>query len=180
MKRMLVFAFLLALFMVFAAVAPAMAVSPKKIPVTVTRSMPSFVQGNFWYTEGGTYHVRHAEFGFGTYTVTGEGVSLSGYSTSSFNGNLNLKTNVGDACYRSQLIFADGTFEGIITNHGEMVIIPNTYPIPTYRGYLLLWNGAFRGVWHGTDDYQGWTMVLDYETANGAAPAQVTGYLLIP
>ncbi|HLN45742.1 MAG TPA: hypothetical protein VK209_08550 [Candidatus Sulfotelmatobacter sp.] len=53
-------------------------------------------------------------------------------------------------------------------------------PITSLIGYLALRNGDWKGVWHGTGDYQGWTYVLEYEVVNGVTPSPLIGYLMIP
>jgi hypothetical protein len=179
-KIILVMVFLtLAILMLTIAVTPARAENPKKLPVTVVRTGVTFTQGDYWYTEGNTFHVRDALAGINTYTITGDGISLIGSGPNTvYNGNLNLDTGIGQQVFHSELVFPGGTFVGTVTTHGEMYIYPG--PNTALIGYLALRNGDFKGVWHGTGDYQGWTYLLEYTVVNGVAPSPLRGYVLIP
>lgn len=92
----LVFAFLL----MFIAIVPVLAESPKKIPVIVTRTGVTFVQGDYWYTEGDIFHVQDATAAITTYIIAGEGISLIGSGPHTvYDGNLNLKTGIGQQTF---------------------------------------------------------------------------------
>jgi hypothetical protein len=172
-KRVLVFA--VALMAVAMLATPALAETPKKISITIVASGWTVDVGETWMTEGGTYHTRGGYLESTSYKVTGDGVNaiygMSGYSYSDpFFGNLNLKTGIGHIQYDSTLVFPGGTFEGVINYRGTCIIGPN--------GGIRLTDGHSRGVWHGTGDYQGWTLVRTQ--ARPPPPGQPHGYLLIP
>ena len=93
----------------------------------------------------------------------------------------------------STLEFQDGTFEGTISVSGNFTVVPVTSPvslipdapIPTQipglpAGTIIADNTIQRGVWHGTGQYQGWTLFLEYQTINEAASLPLVGYLLVP
>jgi hypothetical protein len=177
-KAILVSGLTLLLLLSFAA--PAMAATSKEIQVTVVRTNTFLVQGDYWYTKGDTFHSRDWVIGFNSYSITGDGISLVGYTSSVTDGNLNLKTGKGSQHFDSHLVFADGTFVGIIQVKGTFVVLPETYPIPYLRGYMVPVNVEFRGVWHGTGDYTGWIFQLEYEVVNYVVPSLLIGSMLIP
>jgi hypothetical protein len=179
-KSFVVWTLVLFVVMMMATVAPSMAVSSRKIPVIFTRANPFFGQGDFWITEGDVYHVRDTTVGFDGYLVTGVGVYLEGSTLSTGVGNLNLKNNVGHIAYDSHIEFQDGGFDGTISISGTFAIVPDTYPDPTIRGMMVPWNAVQHGVWHGTGEYRGWTLVLDFETTEGVTPSPLLGYLQVP
>jgi hypothetical protein len=179
-KTLAVLTMTLLVAMMTATLAPSMADSSRKIPVVFTRQNPSFSQGDFWTTEGDVYHVRNTAIEFGSYLVTGEGVYLEGSTQGTGVGNLNLKNNVGHLTYDSHLEFQNGGFDGTISISGTFIIVPDTYPNPELRGIMVAWNANQHGVWHGTGDYTGWSLVLDFETTEGVSPLPLIGYLLVP
>ena len=162
----------LALLMMFAAVAPVFAETSKKIPVTIVRTGTHWTLGdNVWTTEGNTYHSRGSLFGFSSYKVTGPGITLVGSSQSIADQNENFKTGIGDQHFDTQIVFPDGTFEGVTNIRGTY----KSYTSVNFPGFLAAISTVSKAVYHGTGLYQGWT--LELETATGLP---VTGYLLIP
>jgi hypothetical protein len=145
----------------------------KKIPVTFTRTGVFFNLGtDVWTTNGDTYHTRGSTTGYTSYSITGPDVNLiGGTSSANLDQNLNLKTSEGEQHFDSTIAFADGSFVGGHNVKGTFII----YTTVGFAGLLKSVDTTTRGVWHGTDAYQGWTLVMD--TATGQP---VTGYLLIP
>ena len=167
--------------------APAMAENSKKIPVTFTRGGSFLTTGEHWYSEEGDYHLRDTTIGFATYAIAGPSISYTGNSEGTMWSNLHEVHKVGSntigygqATTDSQIVFSnDGTFEGIIQMKGTFAILPETVAT-NLRGYTMLVNGDFRGVWHGTGIYAGQTLMLEYTVVNGVTPSTLTGTLLIP
>lgn len=166
----------LAMIMMFAAVAPAFAETSKKIPVTFVRTGAfSTLPSDVWTTDGDTYHSRGSLYGFNSYKVTGPGVNLVGSSQSVVDQNFNNNTNVGNVHYDGNIVFPDGTFEGVTNVRGTF----RDYLSKNYPGMLAPNDTVSKGMYHGTGAYQGWTLVVEGNYVNGTAlPA--TGYLLIP
>jgi hypothetical protein len=169
-----------------AASLPAMAMTPKKITVMFTRGGSFLTTGDHWYSEDGDYHLRDTTVGFHTYAISGQGISYEGSSEGIMWGNLHNVHSVGPntvgdggTITDSSIFFTDGNFEGIIQMKGTFVIYPETAPVFA-RGFTAVFNGEFRGVWHGTGIYAGQTLILEYEYVNGAVPSTLTGTLLIP
>lgn len=180
MKKISVVFLVVTLFMMFVSIAPVMASTSKEIEVTFVRAVPFTVKGEYWYTEGDTFHTRNAGTGFNNYSIIGTGISLNGNTSSTYIGNVNLKTMEGNQLYHSQIVFPDGTFEGTITMKGTFTILPDDYPVEKYRGLMRGVDVVFSGIWHGTDAYRGWILTLDYETVGGVTPSPLIGYLSIP
>lgn len=148
MKKILVLSFTL----IFATILilPVFAVSPKKIPVTISGNFDTF-----WFTpgditiSGNMKHCRDMTQGFGEYTITGDGISLVGYSEGTGDYNINELNGKGSIKYNINLVFPDGTFEGVLVGHGTF-----TYMF----GYPFLVEGSLHLVAQGTEDYSGWTL----------------------
>jgi hypothetical protein len=172
MREKIALAFAIVLLVTLMIVPASLAESSKKIPVVLTRFDPFFSQGDSWITNGDIYHVRETVVGFGTYSVTGVGVYLTGSAFDTGVGNLNLKNGVGHIAYDSHLEFQDGTFEGTVSLSGTFTVAPS--------GTLIANNTIQKGIWHGTGQYQGWTLVLEYQTKDGATSLPLIGYLLVP
>lgn len=165
--------FLIAAFaLTIVAVAPASAAPSTKIPVTFARTGIQWTLGNdYWTTPDNTYHSRNSLFGFSSYRVVGTGINLVGSSQSIVNQNEDLNTGIGEQHLRTTITFPGGTFKGLTQISGTY----KTYTSITYPGFLAAVNTDQKGVYHGTGDYQGWT--LEIETTTGQP---VTGYILIP
>jgi hypothetical protein len=191
MREKIALVFAIALLVTLMIVPASLAESSKKIPVVFTRFGPFFSQGDSWITNGDIYHVRETVVGFGTYSVTGVGVYLTGSSVDTGVGNLNLKNGVGHITYDSHLEFQDGTFEGTLSFSGTFTLVTETNPLPEPgapipaltpgppSGTLIANNTIQKGIWHGTGQYQGWTLVLEYQTKDGATSLPLIGYLLV-
>jgi hypothetical protein len=174
LKRILIAISILVLLSLTIAVVPVMAENPKKIPVTFTRLGGSASLGdNHWYTDGDIYHIRDGTVAYSTYKVIGDGISYSGSSHSTFNANLNLKTSRGTQIYHITIDFTDGSFEGAVNFIG-------TFSVSQTTGLMRPIDAHFKGVFHGTEDYVGQTLVLEYDVVNGVSPSPLVGYLLIP
>ena len=181
MKKIAVVVLAFALLMMFSAIAPVMAASSKRIPVTFVRASPFLIKGEFWVTEGDTFHSRGWGAGFNSYCVMGTGLSLVGGTSGTYVANVNLKTGVvgereGSQIWHSHLTFADGTFDGIIIAKGSFAIVSSG----SFIGYMSGVDTVVSAIWHGTGAYRGWTLTLDYETQAGVVPSPLMGYLLIP
>lgn len=147
---------------------PVMAVSPKKIALTIERS-------GFWYTPtpdfwitGNVRHSRGASRGFSNWVITGAGMpTLTGSSSAVGNYNINLENGHGAVQLKVTLTFSSGTFEGTTNLRGTLAIAPNGFPMPIDAiGHARL---------QGTDDYKGWTLVW---TRVGGVFTEA--YMLIP
>jgi hypothetical protein len=173
--------------LILLAVPPVLADNSKKIPVTFTRSGGYASVGEHWYVDD-TFHLRGTIVGFNVYRITGQGISYSGNSEGTMWTNLhNVHTVVvssitttvgyGQATTDSQIVFGEhGTFEGVIQMKGLFKISTAA----STEGYTTLLNGEFRGIWHGTGEYTGQTLILEYTPTNGIPPSPLVGTLLIP
>ncbi len=149
---------------------PAMSVSPKKIPVTVSRSgsYVDFPPSSRVWTRGNVRHCRGFTGGWLTFDFMGDDVSIPG-SVETYYGsyNVNLKNGRGYVHRRMVLTLDDGgIFEGEhiqngIFSTGGMIPMPIDVHIHV--------------VFRGTGDYQGWTIVRTGQTGE---PWE--SYLLIP
>jgi hypothetical protein len=177
-KQILAFSFVF-LFVALLA-APVLADSSNKVPVTFTRTSSFLVVGEHWYSDDNTFHVRGNQIGYHSYIVAGNGINYVGSSAGTMLGNLNLKNSVGHQTFDSQIVFAAGTFEGVLTFKGTFGVVPDTYSVVALRGYMYPIDVTVKGVWHGTGAYTGQTLVMEYDIVNRVTPAPITGYLLIP
>lgn len=157
----------LTLMIVFSAmlIVPALAVSPKKIPVTISPSDFTFTPGVVTVT-GNMQHCKDMTQGFGKYIVTGGGITLEGYSEGTGDYNININNNKGSIQYDVNIVFPDGTFVGKLIGHGTFGF---------YFGYPYIVEGTLHLVAQGTDDYSSWT--LTYTQIDGQF---VNAELLIP
>ncbi len=171
--RQVITVFLIAAFaLTILAIAPASAAPSTRIPVTFARTGIQWTLGDdYWTTPDNTYHSRNSLFGFSSYRVTGSGISLVGSSQSIVNQNEDFNTGIGEQHLRTTITFPGGTFEGVTQISGTY----KPFTSITYPGFLAAINTNQKGVYHGTGDYQGWT--LEIETATNQP---VTGYVLIP
>ncbi len=188
MKKVAIVVLALAVLMLFAVFAPAaMAQTPKKIPVVVTRGGTGWTLGlDFWTTEGGVFHSRNSELTGSIYTIVGEGISLGGTNRGIANQNLNiegmtatLKFGKGNVHIDSTLTLTDGvrsgTFEGILQYEGTFI----KFNTGKFAGLLISGNAVAHGVWHGTGDFKGWTYALEEEFVNAVSQG-IEAYILIP
>ena len=188
MKKNAVVVLALAVLMLFAVFAPAaMAKTPKKIAVAVTRGGTVWTLGlDFWTTEGGVFHSRNSEITGSIYTIVGEGINLGGTNRGIVDQNLNiegmtevLKYGKGNMRIDSTVTLTDGvrsgTFEGILQYQGSFI----KYEKGKFAGFLIPGNAVAHGVWHGTGDFQGWTYTLEEEFVGGTSQG-VEAYILIP
>jgi hypothetical protein len=74
--------------------------------------------------------------------------------------DVNLETKKGVLHYTIEIMLDDGTFKGTISCYGTFAII-NPEPDVYYANQL---GGFRRGVLHGSDEYQGWKIVVAGET----------------
>ena len=182
MRKVAVVVLAFALLMIIPAVAPALAMNSKWIPVVINRTGLWAVTGNHWFTEGDTYHLIDTPQGFTGYSITGTGIPYVGSTTGTqVVANINLKTEQGKTTSLSTIILPGGTFEGVIHTQGYMRIYLDAPPVPVpYRGYIVLWDGTFEAQWTGTGEYEGQKLVLEYTVVNGVVPSPLNGYLFIP
>jgi hypothetical protein len=174
-KKLLMVSLLISsmLFAVAAAVAsPVMAQTPKKIPVTVTVPIDSFVfipPEKSWMTDGLTVHNR----GIGwmlTYIIqdtatNGEVINLVGAFESSLSDNWN--SNVGAFRFDAKITLPGGTFEG---NH-----IAKSHDIVLVDGVPTPMGTSARAVLHGTGVYQGWQFTYSMDNYDFTE-----AYIMIP
>jgi len=161
-----------ALLFVAMMVAPVLAVSPKKIPVTTQMS------GSYWipppptevWTSGNVQHGRGFTGGHLSYNITGEGMpDLNGSQTTYYGDyNVNLKNGHGVIRRKMVITFDGGTFEGNNIQHGIITMMGGVFP--------RLDEGTVHAVFHGTGDYLGWTFVVTVEQPGSIREA----YMLIP
>jgi hypothetical protein len=160
-----------ALIFVAMLVAPVLAKSPKKIPVTNPMS------GSYWippppeevWTSGNVQHGRGFTGGWASWGIEGDGVSLSG-SLETYYGDYNVNLENGHGIIRRKMVitFDGGTFEGNNIQHGIIQMMGGVFP--------ALVDGTVHAIFHGTGDYQGWTLVVTVEQPGSIREA----YLLIP
>jgi hypothetical protein len=192
MKKMLIIILGLSLLMLSTILAPlAMAATPKKITVVVTRATNSWTLGtDVWMGGENTWHSRNSIVGGNAYTISSasEGLYLSGSNQAVIDQNLEIQglfrgvTPIGRGNSRidSTITMSDsegnrGTFEGVLHYSGEMLIYPSGF----LKGFLTPYNAVAHGIWHGTGDFQGWTYSYDEEYINGVNQGTVA-YVLIP
>jgi hypothetical protein len=192
MKKVLIIVLGLSLLMLSTILAPiAMAATPKKIPVVVTRASNSWTLGtDVWMGGENTWHSRNSIVGGNAYTITSvsEGLYLSGSNRGVVDQNLEIQglfhgvTPIGHGNSRidSTITISDstgksGTFEGVLHYSGEMLIYPSGF----LKGFLAPYNAVSHGIWHGTGDFQGWTYSANEEYINGVSQG-IAAYVLIP
>jgi len=161
---------MLVFLMLSLAIPTALADSPKKIAVTISRAGPSGVPDpNAWVTDGGVRHVRGEILKFTTYNVKqGNTVLFSGSLETHIDYNFNVETGVGAGLSKAVITLPSGdTFEGKITSQGVFKVAASGGT----QGVIV----KSQGVFHGTGDYQGWTLQYFSETGQ---PTEA--YLLIP
>lgn len=144
----------------------------QKIPVTFTREAPS---GYIEKTHScGDLVIVKAKLGFTTYIVEGEGIYLEKLpgplgTTIYF---INSATGKGRAISISELVFEGGSFKGIIFTKGVFGFIP-AGPL---QGLPFPLDVTQKGIWHGSGEYSGWTLVIEFETGDDP----IEGYILVP
>jgi hypothetical protein len=151
---------------------PVLAVSPKKIPVTIQRSGAYWIPPppeNVWVS-GNVQHGRGFTGGWNTFNIVGDSVLLTG-SLETYYGsyNVNLENGQGLVLRKMVITFDGGTFEGNNIQRGIFQMVGPTGAFP------LLVDGTVHMVLHGTEDYLGWTFV---RTRQVGEPWE--SYLLIP
>ena len=158
-------------------VTPVLAVSPKKIPVTIFRNVATFSMIPGTKTEtGNALHVRGTLTSFGQFDITGEGIpDLLGYSSGIGKCDISLQNGKGRAFYEIVLTFSDGTFVGYQQAHGTFIIMTSPPAPPSWAGYPMMVEGTAHSVFQGTDAYKGWT--LTFTITNGE---MIKAEMLIP
>ena len=172
---------------------PVVAVSPKKIPVTINPgSFDYTLPTEFWITEGNVAHGRGDIMIREGFTITGEGISLTGTRTGygKYNANLNnpgetvsrpfppyqMPLGKGIRQWKIVIDLGDGnTFEGHMIARGTQWVVPSG----PFAGWSALYDGYQHAVLQGTGDYQGWTLVSDRARINGVTQPR-EAYMLIP
>ena len=168
-KVLLLTASLLALTML---VTPVMSESPKKIPVIIDQSGAWYIPPpptDVWIS-GNVKHGRGFTGGWTSYNILGGDISLSGSMSCVGKYNVNLKNGHGAVHRNMVLTFPGGTFEGQHNQRGIFAMMP-----PGVEAFPMVMDGATHAVFHGTDDYLGWTFVV--RRATGEPPE---AYMLIP
>jgi hypothetical protein len=157
---------------------PVIAVTPKKVAVTIATEGSSWFLGEAWTIKGGTYHNRGSSLNFSTYKIMINGEDfLVGHSYTTCIDNLNIQnlstmTGKGNQHFDSTIVFQDGTFEGITNNKGIFRILQSP---PQLVGFMASVDIVSMRVYHGTGAYLGWTLVIET-----ASHQPVAGYLLMP
>jgi hypothetical protein len=180
----------LTVFFLVMLVTPAVAKSPKKIPVTTgVNIFDMTLPTEFWVTAGNVAHGRGDTI-TAEWSVTGEGVSLEGTASEVgiFNANLNNpgvevmtmfgSVPAGTGIRRWDIVVDVGegsTFEGSLVSRG----IQWVYLEFPFAGASALWDGVQHAVLHGTGDYQGWTLVWETVRVEGLDVSK-EAYILIP
>jgi len=151
-------------------VAPVLATSPKKIPVTIDMG------GSYWippppedvWISGNTQHGRGFTGGHDKFDIVAEDFSIPG-SQETYYGDYNINLKNGHGIIRRKMVITvdGGTFEGNNIQHGICTV--------TGSGFPMLVDGTIQVVFHGTGDYLGWTLVRTRQTGE---PWET--YLLIP
>lgn len=172
---------------------PVMAASPKKIPVTIGEGSYSFtLPTEFWITEDNVAHGRGDTMIREGFSITGDGISLTGTRTAygKYNANLNnpgetvqppgfpfpVPLGKGMRQWKIVIDLGDGnTFEGNMIARGTQWVVP-TGPM---AGWSALYDGYQHVVLQGTGDYQGWTFVSHRARINGVTQPR-EAYMLIP
>lgn len=190
-KAVVVFVSLLAITML---AVPVMAKSPKKIPVIIDPGSADYtLPTEFWITEGNVAHGRGDMIVREGFSITGEGISLSGTMTlydGKYNANLNnpddtiqppgfpfpVPLGKGIRVWKRVVDLGDGnTFEGHMIARGTQWVV-HMGPL---AGMSFLYDGTQHGVLQGTGDYQGWTLITERVRINGVNQPR-EAYMLIP
>ena len=149
---------------------PALAKSPKKILVTNPMSGPYWTPpppGQVWIS-GNVQHGRGFMGGWASWGIEGDDISLSG-SLKTYYGDYNVNLENGYGVIRRKMVitFDGGTFEGNNIQHGIVQMMGGIFP--------ALVDGTVHAVFHGTGNYQGWTLQVTVEQPGSIREA----YLLI-
>lgn len=173
---------------------PVVAVSPKKIPVEIDPGGSVYtLPTEFWITEGNVAHGRGDMIVREGFSITGEGISLSGTMTlydGKYEANLNnpgetiqppgfpfpVPLGKGIRVWKRVVDLGDGnTFEGHMIARGTQWVVH----MGPFAGMSFLYDGTQHGVLQGTGDYQGWTLVTERVRINGVNQPR-EAYMLIP
>ena len=155
---------------------PVMADSPKKIPVLLSfETPPTFIPAPEQWITGNAQHGIGETAIRTAYSITGEGVFLTGGIGTWYDGkyNFNLQNGLGLKQFKILIDFGDGnTFEGIMIVHGKFRIRPT--------GWAQLYpDGTRHAVLQGTGAYEGWKLVWTHERVDGVN-LDPEAYVLIP
>ena len=159
---------------------PVMALSPNKIEVTLGGGTIVDFSPPDWWLNGDVQHGRNGMLLYENVGLIGDGINLVGGSMSQIaDYDVNVKGEEpqpqtprygkGVMHYRLELTFADGSFIGSNTLHGEFRV--------SYMGTATLWNGDSHALLHGTGAYAGWTWVFTGETEDG--DVEFEAYMII-
>jgi hypothetical protein len=129
---------------------PALASSPKRMPVTITTNAFFFETPTETMTVGNTLHGKGGVSGYGSFIITGEGIDLQGSSLSTIDLDINLRNGKGLIHEYSVLTFEGGVFEAQICNAGVFTGLVS--------GLLVPPDLMKHAVYIGKGDYQGWTL----------------------
>ncbi len=167
MKITVIVLFALSLLMVFAAVAPVLAIPAQKIAFTVKSAPVSFTIVDTHTTPSGIIHQDVSFIGM-LFGATGTEASIfSGATVSGINvQNVNSNTAQGEVKVHWTWHLTGGSFEGNF--HGDVAGLGLTAALVNLHGVL-----------QGTGDYSGWTISIDGNKPSGQ-PFSWTGTILIP
>jgi hypothetical protein len=153
-------------------VAPAMSVLPKKILVDFTHVAKSTTPPPEHWTTGNAGHGTGGTIIFTGWSITGDGVDLTGgdlFQISKY--NVNLENGRGAKQWKVVIDFGGGTFEGHINVRGIFDIRPS--------GWARLIDGTSHAVLQGAGEYQGWILVWTrYKIGGVNQPYEA--YMLMP
>jgi hypothetical protein len=162
---------------------PVMSISPNKIEVEFDGIITDASPPELVWLHGDVQHGRNGWIFYEDCSIMGDGVNLVGGSMSQIaDYDINVKGveptpppppifryGKGVMHYRLNLTFADGSFIGSNTLHGEFRVSP--------LDTAALWNGGSHALLRGTGAYAGWTWVFTAETVNGVADFEA--YMII-
>ena len=163
---------------------PVMAISPNRIEVSLGQLSIVGSSPPDWWLHGDVQHGRNGWVLYDPVVLTGDGINLVGGSMLQIaDYDINVKGveptpppppipryGKGVMHYRLNLTFADGSFIGSNTLHGEFMVSP--------IGTAMLRNGDSHALLRGTGAYAGWTWVFTGETVNGIV--EFESYMIIP